>query len=101
MVPSDHQACGIMNCDPLIVALIDVCVFFDTCDDNTVDPDAAVKQLEQIAFYLRRLDPVTQQHFLEAARSLADIEKSARGESPRWQSLMLLGESLGLVAAPE
>lgn len=89
-----------MNCDPLIAALIDVCVFFDTCDDDTVNPDAAVQQLELIAFHVRNLDPLTQQHFLEAARSRADFEKSARGESPRWQSLHLLGESLGLVGPP-
>jgi hypothetical protein len=90
-----------MNCDPLIAALIDVCVFFDTCDDGTVDPDAAVEQLELVALHVRNLDARTQQLFLEAARSLAEAEKSARGNSPRWQSLMLLGEHLGLVAAPE
>jgi hypothetical protein len=42
---------------PLIEAFVWPLVFFDTCDDETLDPDVAVQQMEQIGAILQSLDP--------------------------------------------
>ncbi|UQN10711.1 hypothetical protein [Deinococcus sp. QL22] len=42
---------------PLVEAFVWPLIFFNTCDDNTLDPDVAVQQMEQIGAILQPLDP--------------------------------------------
>ncbi|MHB1558277.1 MAG: hypothetical protein ACYC61_12525 [Isosphaeraceae bacterium] len=44
-----------LRVDPVLAALIHVVSFLELSDDDTVDPDAAVKAMEHVGFYRNRL----------------------------------------------
>lgn len=76
----------------LAEALADVVATIDTCDDETLDPDTAVKWLETTGSLLDRLPPSDR-------RSLGRLLRRAAGRSPAgpWrETLLRLPESFGL-----
>jgi hypothetical protein len=68
-------------------------MFFETCGEDECDPDLAMKQLEQIAWYLRQLAPDEQQEFREfAERAAADDDQADTAEELRMLVKALLPE---------
>ena len=41
--------------DPVLLAMLHACAFFEISGDETVDPDWAVEAMEHMTFYLQRL----------------------------------------------
>ncbi|MEU3597473.1 hypothetical protein ABZ714_01865 [Streptomyces sp. NPDC006798] len=64
--------------DPLVSTLtstlIDVVWWLETCDDDEVDPDSAVKTMENVAATLADLPPAHHERLLETLATLADRE---------------------------
>ncbi|GHH92652.1 hypothetical protein [Streptomyces capillispiralis] len=64
--------------DPLVPALaglvVDVVWFLDSCEDDEVDPDAAVKMMESVGWTLLRLPPDQRDRFLRVLADLAEAE---------------------------
>ncbi|MEV6209336.1 hypothetical protein [Kitasatospora sp. NPDC051914] len=64
--------------DPLVPALaglvVDCVRFLDTCGDDEVDPDSAVKMTESVAWALQRLPEDQLDRFLTALADLARAE---------------------------
>lgn len=55
----------------LVKLVVDLTWFLDSCDDEVVDPDWAVKWLEHIAFMLSELPAVQRDMVVAEVRSLA------------------------------
>ncbi|MFD8321891.1 hypothetical protein [Kitasatospora purpeofusca] len=60
---------------PVLVGLVvDVVRFLDSCEDDEVDPDAAVGVLESVSWVLTRLPHGQRERFLTAIADLATTE---------------------------
>ncbi|MFG3131173.1 hypothetical protein [Streptomyces tendae] len=64
--------------DPLVPALagllVDALWFLDSCGDDEVDPDAAVKMMESVGGELLRLPLDQRDRFLQVLTDLAEAE---------------------------
>lgn len=64
--------------DPLVPALaglvVDVVWFLDSCEDDEVDPDSAVKMMESVGWVLGRLPQDQRDRFLTVLADLAEAE---------------------------
>ncbi|MGW0190115.1 hypothetical protein ACWDV7_30755 [Streptomyces sp. NPDC003362] len=64
--------------DPLVPALaglvVDVVWFLESCGDDEVDPDSAVKMLEAVSGELLRLPPDQRARLLRVLTGLAEAE---------------------------
>ncbi|GAB3910320.1 hypothetical protein [Microbispora bryophytorum] len=64
--------------DPLVPVLaglvVDVVWFLDGCKDDEVDPDSAVKMMENVSGVLLRLPQDQRDRFLNVLRDLAEAE---------------------------
>lgn len=74
--------------------VVDMCIFFDSADDETVDPDAAVRQLEILADGLKGLSVEDQGLLSEAIRGLATEEAHYASSIRRIPEDLGLEESL-------
>ncbi|MDX5564541.1 hypothetical protein PYK79_15945 [Streptomyces sp. ID05-04B] len=65
--------------DPLVPVLaglvVDVVWFLDSCEDDEVDPDSAVKMMESVSWVLTRLPQVQRDRFLTVLNDLAEAEQ--------------------------
>jgi hypothetical protein len=87
--------------DPLVPVLaglvVDVVWFLDTCEDDEVDPDSAVKMMESVAWVLGRLPQDQRDRMLQVLSDLAQAE-----ENPgRREFLEEFPVALGLIDEPE
>ncbi|QWQ45170.1 hypothetical protein KME66_32455 [Streptomyces sp. YPW6] len=64
--------------DPLVPVLaglvVDVVWFLDSCEDDEVDPDSAVKMTESVSWVLTRLPQDQRDRFLTVLADLAEAE---------------------------
>lgn len=64
--------------DPLVPVLaglvVDVVWFLDSCEDDEVDPDSAVKMMESVGWVLGRLPQDQRDRFLTVLADLAEAE---------------------------
>ncbi|MGW1044363.1 hypothetical protein [Streptomyces sp. NPDC002547] len=64
--------------DPLVPLLaglvVDVVWFLDSCEDDEVDPDSAVKMMETVSWVLTRLPQDQRDRFLTVLAGLAEAE---------------------------
>ncbi|MCT2546796.1 hypothetical protein [Streptomyces atratus] len=64
--------------DPLVPVLaglvVDVVWFLDSCEDDEVDPDSAVKMMESVSWVLTRLPQNQRDRFLTVLEDLAEAE---------------------------
>jgi len=56
----------------LVQVIAQVAVFLEFADETTLHPDAAVKQLEALAFQLQRLTLTERQEFIRMLSEVAD-----------------------------
>lgn len=56
---------------PLVEAFVWPMVFFELCDDETLDPDIAVQQMDTITAVLGKLGPVERDLVLQVLDQLA------------------------------
>ncbi len=77
----------------LMKAVVDVCLFLSTCDDDECDPDSAVEVLEGIASNLRKLKKKQLSEFANFCQELADQEEDPDISG----SIATIPEELGLV----
>lgn len=67
--------------DPLVPALtgllVDVVWWLESCGDEEVDPDSAVKMMEAMSGALLQLPPAQRQGLVQTLAELAEIEKNA------------------------
>ncbi|MDH6229063.1 MULTISPECIES: hypothetical protein [Streptomyces] len=65
--------------DPLVPVLaglvVDVVRFLDSCEDDEVDPDSAVKMMESVGWVLTRLPQDQRDRFLKVLADLAEAEQ--------------------------
>jgi hypothetical protein len=64
----------------LVQVIAQVAVFLEFADDGTLNPDAAVKQLEDLAFQLQQLPPADRAEFI---RLLNEIGREWPSERER------------------
>jgi hypothetical protein len=76
----------------LVQVIAHVAVFLEFADDATLDPDAAVKQQEDLAFQLQQLPPADRSEFI---RMLNEVAGQWPSEQER-QYLLSLPEAIGL-----
>ncbi|KPC68344.1 hypothetical protein ADL35_43805 [Streptomyces sp. NRRL WC-3753] len=83
--------------DPLVPVLaglvVDVVRFLDSCEDDEVDPDSAVKMMESVSWVLTRLPQDQRDRFLKVLADLAEAEP----EPGRREFLRAFPFSSGLV----
>lgn len=64
--------------DPLVPALtglvVDLTWFLDSCDDDTLNPDDAVKMLESVVCVFHQLPQEQRVRFLQVLRQIAEAE---------------------------
>lgn len=86
--------------DPLVTALaglvVDIVWWLDSCDDEEVDPDSAVKMMENVAFAVKNVPPDQQQRLIQVLGELADAET----DPDRQEQLRLFPFACGLVDEP-
>lgn len=65
--------------DPLVPVLVglvvDIVWWLDSCGDEEVDPDSAVKMMENVAWIMGELPADQQQRLIEALSKLAEAEQ--------------------------
>ena len=76
----------------LVQIIAQLAMFLEFADDATLDADAAVKQLEDLAFQLQQLPPADRGEFI---RLLSEVAGEWPGERER-QFLLDLPEALGI-----
>jgi hypothetical protein len=76
----------------LVQVIAQVALFLEFADDATLDPDAAVRQQEDMAFQLQQLPPADRSEFI---RSLSELAGQWPSERER-QYLLNLPEALGI-----
>jgi len=84
-----------MNEEPFMDVVVQTVLFLELCDEHTVEEDAAVAMMEQIAATLKRLEPAAKARFLKYIQSRA---VQANTDEER-QVLENMASNLGL--APE
>ena len=62
----------------LVQVIAQVAVFLEFADDATLDPDAAVRQQEDLAFQLQQLPPADRVQFIRVLREVAGDWPSER-----------------------
>jgi len=62
----------------LVQVIAQVAVFLEFADEATLHPDAAVKQLEALAFQLQQLTPTERQEFIRLLSEVADVWPTER-----------------------
>ena len=62
----------------IVNALIDCVAFFETCDNDTCDPEDAIQQLDKVAHYLGQLN----RGQVEELRALINKRLATDGLSP-------------------
>jgi hypothetical protein len=79
-------------------AVIDLAAFLELSDDDVVDPDAAVEQLEILAFNLKHLTQEERQVFIHfISKTVADLETKELSNDNLVSFLRSLPDSLGLI----
>ena len=81
-----------MNDEPILDALVQVLLFLELSDNETLNEDAAIAVMEQIAMTLQRMDAPARDRFLQYLRYRA--EQTAH--EPERQTIATLANSLGL-----
>jgi hypothetical protein len=81
----------------LMRAVLDAAAFLELADDETVDPDAAVEQMEQMAATLAGLSPEDRAELLGFAAESAEEARRA-GDEERAEFLEGFGAGFGLDA---
>ena len=81
----------------LMRALADLAVFLTGSDDQTVDPDAAVRELETLASHLRELSDADRHAFIIYVTGTLASESHAAGDTKRETILRKLPSDLGLL----
>jgi hypothetical protein len=76
----------------LVQAIAQLAVFLEFAGDATLDPDAAVKQQEDLAFQLQQLPPIDHQEFVRLLAEVADEWPSERER----QYLRNLPDAIGI-----
>ena len=76
----------------LVQVIAQVAVFLQFTDDATLDPDAAVKQLEDLAFQLQQLPPADRIEFIRVLSEVAGDWPSDRER----RFLLKLPEAIGI-----
>jgi hypothetical protein len=76
----------------LVQVIAQVAVFMEFADDATLNPDAAVKQQEDLAFQLQQLAPADRSEFI---RLLSEVAGQWPNERER-QFLLDLPEAIGI-----
>ena len=56
----------------LVQVIAQAALFLEFADDATLDPDSAVKQLEDMAYQLQQLPPVDRSEFVRLLNEIAD-----------------------------
>ncbi|HEX8281835.1 MAG TPA: hypothetical protein VF588_00535 [Pyrinomonadaceae bacterium] len=79
----------------LMRAVLDAAAFLELADDETLDPDTAVEQMEQLAATLAELTPEERAELLSFAAESAAGARAA-GDEERAEFLASFGESFGL-----
>jgi len=77
----------------LMSLIVDLLHYFDTCPDEEVDPDSAVKWMENISFALQQLQPDELKTFLDYVQKLSDTADRKEAKD-YWRSLP---RNMGLV----
>ena len=76
----------------LVQVIAQVAVFLEFADETTLHPDAAVKQLEALAFQLQQLTLTERQEFIRMLSEVADEWPTERER----QYLLNLPEAIGI-----
>lgn len=83
-----------MNDEPLMDAVVQAVLFLELSDEQTVNEDAAVDMIEQIAATLQMLDASTKERFLQYIRRRAERTESGM----KRQTIENLAANLGLIS---
>jgi len=76
----------------LVRAIVEALVFFETSDDDAVNPDEAVKAMESIAYFLQKIAGKDRADFIESLHRIAAEET----DTGRKSFIELIPEYFGL-----
>ena len=82
--------------ETLMRVVVNCAVFLELSDEDRVDPDAAVEQLEEMAWMLKKLAPSEQAQMVDFVSMLANQAERETGRDQRWQCLVDMPQALGL-----
>jgi len=83
-----------MNDEPFMDAIVQVVLFLELSDEETLDEDAAIRVMEQIAATLKRLQPVEKDHLLTYLGRRAEQMESGKER----QCIENMADNLGLTS---
>ncbi|MFD8725809.1 hypothetical protein EDD90_3787 [Streptomyces sp. Ag109_O5-1] len=87
--------------DPLVPALtgllVDVVWWLESCGDEEVDPDSAVKMMESVGWVLLQLPPDQRRRFVQVLADLAEAEQ----EPARREFLESFPSAIGMAEEQE
>jgi hypothetical protein len=84
------------HADPLTLALVEALVFLELSDEETVDPDSAVRVMETIARCLQRLDGGQRAAFHQQLALIAGQEGHDELGRQRREYIKAIPEYLGI-----
>lgn len=79
----------------LMLAVLEMAMFFELSEDDVIDPDIAVNQLEQLGSILQNLSPGDREELIAYTRELA-AEEQRSGQEERADFLLSFGDNFGL-----
>ena len=80
-----------------MVIAIETLAFLELSDDDTINPDAAVEQMEQIVSILNHLTANEKTEFINFVQKFADSAKTSGAPEKRIQFFRSLPYAIGLV----
>ncbi len=82
--------------DVLLKCIVEQLVFFELSSDEIVNPDAAVNQMELIAFELSNLMPDDKDIIINYVKHYTEEQKKVGASSKKIEFLESLSKSIGL-----
>ena len=82
--------------EALMRCVVEAAAFFATVSDDVLNPDVAVEQLEQLSYFLKRLEHGERELFERYIKKLYDEELRAGAPAVRLEFLESAFANLGL-----
>lgn len=87
-----------MNFEPVFRALVECVLFLSLTDDESiVEPDSAVRLLEEISYHLDKLDEESKSVLTNYLSRLADEQRKKYGETSSVWAIETMAKDLNLV----
>ena len=77
-------------------ALVETLIFLELSEDDTLDPDAAVKAMEAVAYYLQRISDKDKPAFISTIFDIAESQPATAEGLRRKEFIKSIPEYFGI-----